>query len=318
MGLRDRDYYRRGGTFGSFHLLPPMIKNILVINVVVFIIQILFDNLYFGGIPGAYILDRYFALNPISGIDMLGNSYNFQIWQLITYQFMHGGFWHIFFNMLMLWMFGMEIENLWGSKKFLIYYLSCGIGGGLAQVLIAPLLGHYSTFTIGASASIFGVMVAFGMTFPDRYIFLLFPPIPMKAKYLIGFLIIFEYLSVGNPGEPIAHLAHLGGATVGFLFIMYDRKHGLNFNRLFAVFRDAFKPKPKIKKREGDFRRPFHTKGDSIIDADFYEIDENNPDSYDEINQEVIDRILDKISEGGYQSLTDEEKRILFEASKRK
>ncbi len=316
MGLGDRDYYRRGGGgFRGFSLLPPMIKNILVINVVVFLIQFIFENIYFGRFPGTYILDRYFALNPISGIDMLGNYYNFQIWQLITYQFMHGGFWHIFFNMLMLWMFGMEIENLWGSRKFLIYYLSCGIGGGLAQILIAPLLGHYSTFTIGASASIFGVMVAFGMTFPDRYIFLLFPPIPMKAKYLIGFLIAIEYLSVGNPGEPIAHLAHLGGAFVGALFIFYDRKHGFGFNSLSSFFRDSFRRKPKIKSTKQSFRKPFRTKDDSVIDAEFFEIDENE---LTEIDQDEIDRILDKISVGGYQSLTEEEKRILFEASKRK
>ncbi len=313
MGLGNRDYYRPRG-FGGFSLLPPVIKNILVINIAVFIFQFIFSNLYFNGVPGDYLLDRYFALNPISGIDMYGNAFNFQIWQLITYQFMHGGFWHIFFNMLMLWMFGMEIENLWGSRKFLIYYLSCGIGGGLAQVLFAPLMAHYATYTIGASASVFGVMVAFGMTFPDRYIFLLFPPIPMKAKYLIGFMIIIEYLSVGNPGEPVAHLAHLGGATIGFLFILYDKKHGINFGRIFSLFRDAFRPKPKIKKEKENFRRPFHTRGDSIIDADFYEIDEDE----DEIPQEVIDRILDKISIGGYQSLTEEEKRILFEASKKK
>jgi membrane associated rhomboid family serine protease len=314
MGLQDRDYYRPRG-FRGFYLLPPVIKNILVINIVVFLIQFIFENLRFGGYPGWYLLNRYFALNPLLGIDPAGQPYNFQIWQLLTYQFMHGGFWHIFFNMLMLWMFGMEIENLWGSRKFLIYYLSCGIGGGIAQLLFSPLVSNYAAYTIGASASVFGVMVAFGMTFPDRYIFLLFPPIPMKAKYLIGFLILIEYLSVGNPGEPVAHLAHLGGAAVGFLFILYYRKHGYHTSGLSDFFKKAFgRRKPKIRVNE-PFRRPSRREEDSVIDADFYELDEN--EEY-EIDQEELDRILDKISQGGYQSLTEREKRILFEASKRK
>ncbi len=313
MSLYDRDYYRPT-SFGGFHLFPPVIKNLLIINVVVFFFQFIFGNLSFNGIPGDYILNRYFALNPISGIDPLGQPYNFQIWQLITYQFMHGGFWHIFFNMLMLWMFGMEIENIWGGQKFLIYYLLCGIAGGLSQAFISPLLGHYAAYTIGASGAIFGVMIAFGMMFPDRYIFLIFPPIPMKAKYLIGFLVVFEYLSVGNASEPVAHLAHLGGAFAGFVFILYDRKKGINFYRLSALLRSLFQPKPKSK-RPANFRKPVYRDEDSIVDADFYEI--NDEDEF-EITQEEIDRILDKISQSGYQNLTEREKRILFEASKRK
>ncbi|RMD48233.1 MAG: rhomboid family intramembrane serine protease [Ignavibacteria bacterium] len=312
MSYYDRDYYRPRG-FRGFYLFPPVIKNIMIINIAVFFIQFIFDNLTFGGVPGWYVLNRYFSLNPLVGIDPAGQAFNFQIWQLITYQFMHGGFWHIFFNMFMLWMFGMEIENLWGSQKFLIFYLLAGITGGLFQLIFTPLMGLSGGFTVGASAAVFGVMVAFGMTYPDRYIFLLFPPIPIKAKYLIGFLVAIEYFSVGNAGEPIAHLAHLGGAASGFLFVLYDRKRGINFSRFFNILKDAFTPKGSSK-NSASFRKPFRTKDENIIDAEFYEI---NGNSEEEIDQEEIDRILDKISRSGYQNLTEREKKILFEASKR-
>ncbi len=310
MSFYDRDYYRPRG-FGGFSLFPPIIKNIMVINIAVFFIQFLFDNLTFGGVPGWYILNRYFSLNPLVGVDPAGQAYNFQIWQLFTYQFMHGGFWHIFFNMFMLWMFGMEIENLWGSQKFLIFYLLAGVVGGLFQLLLTPLLGIAGGFTVGASAAVFGVMVAFGMTYPERYIFLLFPPIPIKAKYLIGFLVAIEYFSVGNAGEPIAHLAHLGGASAGFLFVLYNRKYRIDFSRFFNLFSDAFK---SGKKRTQSFRKPFRNADEDIIEAEFFEINESQPDP---IDQDEIDRILDKISKSGYQNLTEREKRILFEASKR-
>ena len=123
MAFEDRNYYRPAG-FGGFSFFPPVIKNLLIVNGVVFFIQFIVENISFGGVPGWFVLNNYFALNPVSGQYSNGVPFNFQIWQLITYQFMHGGFSHIFFNMFMLWMFGMEIENMWGSKKFLIFYLS--------------------------------------------------------------------------------------------------------------------------------------------------------------------------------------------------
>jgi len=153
--------------FGGFSVFPPVIKNLLIINVVVFFIQMLASNLMVGGRPLGLILNIWFALNPI------GDGYNFQIWQLITYQFMHADFTHILFNMFALWMFGMEIENILGSKKFLYYYLICGIAAGFAQLFIAPLFSA-PAITIGASGAVFGVMIAFAMLFPDRHIFLYF------------------------------------------------------------------------------------------------------------------------------------------------
>jgi len=117
------NYYRPRGYGGGFFSFPPVIKNLLIINGVVFFIQLLMNNFTFGGYPAWYLMNKWFALNPISGLDAAGNPFNFQVWQLITYQFMHGGFWHIFFNMFILWMFGASIEDIMGSRKFLIFYL---------------------------------------------------------------------------------------------------------------------------------------------------------------------------------------------------
>ncbi|MDP1994439.1 MAG: rhomboid family intramembrane serine protease, partial [Ignavibacteria bacterium] len=164
------------------------------------------QNIVFNGVPAEQVIIHWFALMPLG--------YGFQIWQLITYQFLHGGFSHILFNMFALWMFGAEIENTYGSKKFLIYYLACGIGAGLLHLFLSPVLTGALAPTIGASGAIYGVMIAFAMFFPDRLIFLYFF-IPVKAKYFIAFMIVFEFLAVDSVGSGVAHLAHLGGALVG-------------------------------------------------------------------------------------------------------
>lgn len=300
MGLDSRDYYRPSG-FGGFSFFPPIIKNLLIANIGVFLIQMLFNNLAFGGIPGSLILDRYFALNPFGG--------NFQIWQLITYQFMHADFTHIFFNMFMLWMFGMEIENFMGSRKFLIFYLVSGVGAGILQLIGPYLLGSEAGITLGASGAVFGVMVAFAMFFPDRYIFIYFL-IPIKAKYLMAILVVFEFMSVGDQSI-VAHLAHLGGAITGLIFILIDRKNSYNINQ----FMNNLRKKTSFDS-SSQFRRPtFSNRNQNVEDAKFYEI---NSQKDEEINQDEIDAILDKISQSGYQKLTEREKRILFEASKKK
>ncbi len=312
MSYYDRDYYRPTG-FGGFSFFPPVIKQLLIINVVVFLLQQMINNIAFGEIPGWYLLNHYFALNPLVGFDRFGESNNFEIWQLFTYQFMHGGFSHIFYNMLMLWMFGMEIENLWGSKKFLIFYLTSGVGAGLVQILFAPIFENSLAPVIGASGSVFGVMLAFAMLFPNRYIFLYFL-VPLKAKYLIGFLFIVELLSVGGFSF-VAHLAHIGGAVTGAIFVLFDKNYHFNFEswKFFSM------PKKSKKKPLNNFRRPFTAKKDNIQDAEFYDIDSfHNKQADQEISQATIDAILDKISQSGYKNLTEEEKRILFEASKKK
>jgi len=302
LGVLLNNSYR---PFGGFSVFPPVIKNLMIINVAVFFIQMIANNLMLGGKPLWYVLNMWFALNPIS------EGFNFQIWQLITYQFMHGGFSHILFNMFALWMFGMEIENIWGSKKFLIYYQICGIAAGLAQLFIAPL---YSTpaVTIGASGAIFGVMIAFAMLFPDRHIFLYFL-IPIRAKYLIGFLFILEIFWIGDAGSNVAHLAHLGGALAGFLFIMFDKSIDVPLKRMLNI---------SGYRRNNTFNNPFSGLSDkfkrrsqNIDDANYYDI--NQKKEGEEITQAEIDAILDKISQSGYQNLSEREKKILFEASKK-
>jgi membrane associated rhomboid family serine protease len=291
--------------FGGFSVFPPVIKNLMIINVAVFFIQMIANNLMLGGQPLWYVLNMWFALNPIS------EGFNFQIWQLITYQFMHGGFSHILFNMFALWMFGMEIENIWGSKKFLIYYLVCGVAAGLAQLFISPLYSSPAV-TIGASGAIFGVMIAFAMLFPDRHIFLYFL-IPIRAKYLIGFLFILEIFWIGDAGSNVAHLAHLGGALAGFLFIMFDKSIDVPLKRMLNI--SGYRRNSTFNNPFSGLSDKFKKRSQNIEDANYYDI--NQKKEGEEISQAEIDAILDKISQSGYQNLSEREKKILFEASKK-
>jgi membrane associated rhomboid family serine protease len=236
----------------------------------------------------------------------------FEVWQLLTYQFMHGGFSHILFNMFALWMFGMEIENEWGSKKFLIYYLLCGVGAGLFHLLLSPILGLALAPTIGASGAIFGVMIAFALMFPDRYIYLyLF--IPIKAKYLIVILVALEFFMVDSASSSVAHLAHLGGAIFGFIYIMFDNGIDISLKRYLRKSKSGYNPNPTPKQNwTANFKRKIEPEN-KVQDAEFYDIN----DDFSNITQSDIDKILDKISKDGYQNLSDKEKKILFEASKR-
>ncbi len=148
----------------------------------------------------------------------------FHVWQLLSYGFLHGNLNHIFFNMFGLWMFGRDIERMMGAKRFLIYYLTCVIGAGIVQLIVAGTQGGIYP-TIGASGGVFGILLAFAMAFPNRVIMLLFPPIPMKAKYFVlmyGLLELYLGLSGGAPG--VANFAHLGGMFFGFVLIQYWRK----------------------------------------------------------------------------------------------
>ncbi len=308
MSYYDRDYYGGGGGYNRYNIMPPVIKTLLIINVLVFFINyVLADTML------DEFVRRFGALYPIGhGL--------FYPWQVITYQFMHGGFSHILFNMLFLWMFGQELENLWGSRKFLVIYLLSGIGAGFAQLFLAPLFGQVGP-TIGASGSVFGILVAYALFFPERYVYIYFL-LPVKAKYLIAFLVVFEFFSVDSPGE-VAHLAHIGGAVTGFLIIMAERRFNFSIDSIFDRFKSSGsnswnagnKDKPKSDIR---FRNPFNIKKQSsdVQDASFYDINATEQ-SKKNVSQEEIDRILDKISQSGYQNLTEHEKRVLFEASKK-
>jgi membrane associated rhomboid family serine protease len=156
---------------------------------------------------------RALALWPIGA--------GFMPWQLVSYSFLHGSVMHLFFNMLGLWMFGAELERLWGPKRFLQFYFACVLTAALAQLGVAALTGAIYP-TIGASGGLFGLLLAFGMMFPNRTIVPLFPPIPMKAKVFVAIFGGLELLfGITGTMEGVAHFAHLGGMLGGFLLIRY-------------------------------------------------------------------------------------------------
>jgi membrane associated rhomboid family serine protease len=287
---------------GRSGLFPPVIKALLIANGVVFLLTgILLAPFSIEGVSLSGALLRVLALWPWEG--------GFLPWQPLTYQFLHGSFFHLLFNMLGLWMFGMELENVWGSKKFLAYYLLGGVAAGLTHMLVGPLVGQLGP-TVGASGAVFAVLVAFAMLFPDRPIYIYFL-LPVKAKYLVACYIGLElFYGVTGTGEGVAHFAHLGGALFGLLFMLGE----LNILPVRAWW-SALRPNaPTGPARRGPDR------GGEIRDARFYDIRTGRPQARppeEEITQELVDRILDKISAGGYQSLTDEEKRILNEASRK-
>lgn len=301
---RNYEYrYSRPSMFGGFSYFPPVIKYLLISNVAIFILQhFIFAGFRLGGVQLNTYFMKYFALNPI-GSDV----FTFYPWQLITYIFMHGGFWHLFLNMFALWMFGVELENIWGSRKFFAYYLMCGVGAGLSNLFLSPVIGGLQLPTIGASGAVYGILVAFAMLFPNREIYLYFL-LPIKAKYFVAAYMLLEIFSVGS-NTGIAHLAHLGGGIIGFVYLILTK------NNVYDLFRFNKKPRVTPQRPTNIYSNRYYEKfnkpsDDDIIDADYFE-------KSDEITQEKIDEILDKIGKYGYKSLSEEEKRILFEASRK-
>jgi membrane associated rhomboid family serine protease len=232
----------------GFFGLPPVVKNIIMINVLMLL--------------ATYAAEKVFGvdLNSLLGL-YFPKSEQFMPLQIVTHMFMHGGFWHLLFNMYALYIFGQVLENVWGPKRFFIYYIICGLGAALThEVVIAFQYNHLvnsispenmqiflnngtaflnngdmssiqslynllNTPTVGASGAIFGVLLAFGVLFPNTQLMLLLPPIPIKAKYLvIGYGAIELYMAVTQPGSNIAHAAHLGGMLFGYILIKYWRK----------------------------------------------------------------------------------------------
>jgi membrane associated rhomboid family serine protease len=145
----------------------------------------------------------------------------FAPWQLLTYGFLHGNFNHILFNMFGLWMFGRDLERLMGLQRFLTYYIVCVVGAGIVQLIVASVQGGLYP-TLGASGGVFGILLAYGMTYPDRTVMLMFPPIPMKAKYFVLLYGLLElYLGVSGSSPGVANFAHLGGMLFGFILLRY-------------------------------------------------------------------------------------------------
>ena len=180
-----------------------------------------------------FVLLRWLALWPLNtptfATSQAGviNIPDFMPWQVFTYGFLHGNLLHLFFNMFALWMFGSQIERFWGSRRFLVYYVLCLVGAGLVQLVVSSIAAQNGAIypTLGASGGVFGVLLAFGMLFPEQRILLLFPPIPMKAKwFVIGYGAIELWLGITGTQAGVAHFAHLGGMLVGLFVILYWRK----------------------------------------------------------------------------------------------
>ncbi|MEX0987615.1 MAG: rhomboid family intramembrane serine protease [Bacteroidales bacterium] len=242
-----------GFNFGRAGGTPPVVKNLIVINIIMFVAMLAFSQLF------------RIELNRILGMYYIGSPL-FKPWQIVTHMFMHGGFMHILFNMWALWIFGKTLESVWGGKRFLIYYLVTGLGAVFFHQLVmyielAPQIADFKatynvdvltverlnhamnsgsqfhglirglvTPTVGASGAVFGILLAFGMLFPNTPLFIIPFPFPIKAKWLvIGYGALELYLGVTQPGSNIAHFAHLGGMVFGFILIKYWHKTNNKF-----------------------------------------------------------------------------------------
>ena len=186
--------------------IPSTTRHLLIVNILAFIATWVFQR---SGID----------LTALCGLHFFMAS-DFHVYQFLTYMFLHGSFTHILFNMFALWMFGYVLENYWGSRRFLFYYLVCGIGAGLCNLIVPGW-----TITVGASGAVYGILLAFGMMFPNERIYLYFI-MPIKAKwFVIGYAAIELLDGLFMTSDGIAHFAHLGGMLVGLILILYWRKH---------------------------------------------------------------------------------------------
>ena len=302
----------------GFRVLPTVVKHLLIINVLMFL--------------ATFTLERFnIDLTDILGLHFF-KATDFRVYQLITYMFMHANFGHLFFNMFALWMFGNTLENIWGSQRFLLFYMVCGIGAGLCQELVqyiqyTTVLADYATVntggqiipmssylnlmtTVGASGAIYGLLLAFGMMFPNSMIYLYFL-FPIKAKwFVIGYAVI-ELVSGLSGGSNVAHFAHLGGMLFGLILILYWKKNGLNGSNF------------DLKKWKGWFWSKKEKMGKKKMKYTRYEeVKDEVPRNDGEYNRQRaekerdVDALLDKIAKSGYGSLTQEEKEFLFKNSK--
>lgn len=299
--------------------IPAITKNLLIINVLAFFATFAFNRV---GVDLENLLGLHFFLAS-----------DFKVYQLFTYMFMHANIEHIFFNMFALWMFGCVVENVWGPKRFLFYYISCGVGAGIIQeiaqlgsfymlansqfpgVTLSELnvIAHNSAdvlnawTTVGASGAIYAILLAFGMTFPEERIFIFPLPVPIKAKWFIcGYVAIELFSALATTNDSVAHFAHLGGMLFGYLMIRHWRNGNDNYNN--DPWGSGHHFFNKFRNNKWGNRRDKH-------DADNFST--GNPDwdynAKKKKEQDEIDRILDKIRRSGYDSLTEEEKKKMFD-----
>ena len=302
--------------------MQPMTKNLLIVNFLAFV--------------ATWVLElRGIDLTSLLGLHFFLAS-DFHFYQFVTYMFLHGGLTHIFFNMFALWMFGNVIERVWGPKKFLFYYICCGIGAGIVQEVV-----QYGTYmyeglaayqyvntgsvqmttdayinlwtTIGASGAVYGILLAFGMIFPNERLFIIPFPFPIKAKWLVvGYIAIELFSAMSAPGDGVAHMAHLGGMLFGWIMIRYWKNHPDSSQRFGRSNGMEFfdRMKRKFDERQNASRmKAEHTSNPRRETDEEYNARQHK-------NQEEIDAILDKIRKSGYDSLTKEEKQKLFDQSR--
>jgi membrane associated rhomboid family serine protease len=202
----------------SSYLLPSVVKILLIANGALYLAEMTMGPQLIGGLalwPLTAAAPASFGVEPP----------HFQFYQLITYGFLHGSVLHLLLNMYGLWLFGTRMEITWGSRAFAIYYFVCVIGAGLTQLLVASLSGEYYP-TIGASGGVFGLLLAFGMRFPNEVLMLIFPPVALKAKWFVTIFAAIElWAGITGSEAGVAHFAHLGGMLFGFLLILYWRSN---------------------------------------------------------------------------------------------
>lgn len=301
--------------------IPTITKNLLIINVLAFLAY------YVLGMRGIN-LNHLFGLHFIMAED-------FRPWQLVTYMFMHGGWSHLFFNMFALWMFGCTIENAWGQKRFLFYTLACGIGAGLFQEaaqfieyavqgyaaydsitdghMVMPMASYLNMWnTVGFSGAVYGILLGFGMTYPEERIFIFPLPMPIKGKWFVciyAAVELFSAMSTSNDG--VAHIAHLGGMVIGYFIIRYWKQQYQRNNGFRGWDGYEVGTRVSVWQKIASWFKKMGTKASS--DNYHHKNDSTDENKREEQQQKEMQRILDKIKRSGYDSLTAEEKRKLFD-----
>jgi len=262
------------GNFGlnskfNSSLFTDGIKLLISINFLIFLLQSISNQ--------ERILFQLFGIVPTNTF------FSFMIWQPFTYLFFHGGIWHVLINMFVLWMFGSELEKIWGKKIFLKYYFFTGIGSGIITVLFSL---NSSIPVVGASGAVYGILLAYGLIFPERRVYLYFL-IPIKVKYFIFLIGFIAFFSSFGSNDGISHLTHLSGMIIGLIYL----KSNFQFNNIKKII----------------FNYHFRFKNN---------LNKNKNQHEDDLRFEV-DSILDKINKTGYDNLSEKEKIFLYEASKK-
>ena len=306
--------------------IPTITKNLLIINVLCFFASLAFAS---HGIDFDELFGLHFFLAS-----------HFRPWQLFTYMFMHASWQHLFFNMFAVWMFGRIMEQTMGQGRFLFYYLTCGLGAGVAQELVQLTEYWYYGFgsfdqvtlsdsvvamadylnrwnTVGASGAVYGILLSFGMTYPEERMFIFPLPVPIKAKYfVVGYAVIELLSALSQSGDGVAHMAHLGGMLVGFLLLLYWRKGGGSGNN------GGYRSYGRGGSSWDGFRRWFSSlfkKKEPHINVTYggrYGQEAAYRQQKKE-EEEGLNRILDKVKKSGYDGLTPEEKRRLFDITRK-